>query len=394
MADVLCGVQGHVLCRVPLETAGSEILANLEYVVEAETAESVGEGLCVYLVDPSVDGWDQHFDGDGPTGLVGKKGVVLGVVIDLTGNLCGEANHAAIVSASGDVVHKCALSCEPITPEDEWRQVGLKFNIKTNTCDMTIEDEVVMTKIPLGDIQIPGKVCIGVCAGSNEKQHALICVNDLYIVDEDSMEEACESAGAVVALMEAAGCAEEAAAVEEVKAQLSGEQKVSGAEMKQMAEGMHEVATNLETAGKSDEAAEARKLAEELAAAAEKKVVNEEKIQKLTGGAVASRVKHQDYHVVDDEMVQADTDAEWRCAGNPCATVCVALVQQDDVLILILIVVQVDYGFELTQDEAKDQQVWKQQTTGGMVGAVRSTWGMAELQPQWTVVLIWLTASG
>ena len=382
-----------MLCRVPLETAGSEILANLEYVVEAETAESVGEGLCVYLVDPSVDGWDQHFDGDGPMGFVGKKGLVLGVVIDLTGNLCGEANHAAIVSASGDVVHKCALSCEPITPEDEWRQVGLKFNIKTNTCDMTIEDEVVMTKIPLGDIQIPGKVCIGVCAGSNEKQHALICVNNLYIVDEDSMEEACESAGAVVALMEAAGCAEEAAAVEEVKAQLSGEQKVSGAEVKQMADDVQAVATKLEGNDSAGEAAAAaQKLAEELVAAAEKKVVNEEKIQKLTGGAVASRVKHQDYHVVDDEMVQADTDAEWRCAGNPCATVCVALVQQDDVLILI--VVQVDYGFELTQDEAKDQQVWKQQTTGGMVGAVRSTWSMAEPQPQLTVVLTVLTASG
>lgn len=332
MADVLCGVQGHVLCRVPLETAGSEILANLEYVVEAETAETVGEGLCVYLVDPSVDGWDQHFNGDGPMGFVGKKGVVLGVVIDLTGNLCGEANHAAIVSASGDVVHKCALSCEPITPEDEWRQVGLKFNIKTNTCDMTIEDEAVMTKIPLGGVEIPGKVCIGVCAGSNEKQHALICVNDLYIVDEDSMEEACESAGAVVALMEAAGCAEEAAAVEEVKAQLSGEQKVSGTDMKQMAQDVYKLVTILEgNDGAGEAAAAARKLAEELDAAAEKKVVNEEKIQKLTGGAVASRIKHQDYHVVDDEMVKADTDAEWRCAGNPCATVCVALVQQDDV---------------------------------------------------------------
>ena len=316
-------MQGHVLCRVPLETAGSEILANLEYVVETETAEKVGEGLCMYLIDPSVDGWDEHFDGGGSMGLVGKKGMVVGVAIDLSGNLCGEANHAAIVSASGDIVHKCALSCEQITPEDEWRQVGLKFNIKENTCSMTIADEEVMKKIPLGDIQIPGSICIGVCAGSNPNHHSLICVNDLYIVDEDSMEEACESAGAVVSMLEAAGCAEEAGVVGEVKAQLSGDQKVSGADVAQMAKDAYAIAQKLGASGNIDEAAAIQKFAKELDAVAQKKVVNEEKIQKLTGGPVAPRSNHwQDYHVVDDEMVQAEAESEWRCAGSPCTKVC------------------------------------------------------------------------
>jgi hypothetical protein len=189
---------------------------------------------------------------------------------------------------------------------------------------MTIADEEVMKKIPLGDIQIPGSICIGVCAGSNPNHHSLICVNDLYIVDEDSMEEACESAGAVVSMLEAAGCAEEAGVVGEVKAHLSGDQKVSGADVAQMAQEVQEVATKLE--GQEDTveaAAAAQKLAEDLDASAQKKVVNEEKIQKLTGGPVAPRSNHwQDYHVVDDEMVQAEAESEWRCAGSPCTKVC------------------------------------------------------------------------
>ena len=78
--------EGHLLCRVPFQCRSNEIHASLEYVMEPKSAaEGGGQGLCVYLVDPSVPGWDRHFDGSGPMGFVGKKGAILGVGIDMTG---------------------------------------------------------------------------------------------------------------------------------------------------------------------------------------------------------------------------------------------------------------------------------------------------------------------
>ena len=49
--------EGHLLCRVPFEAKGAEIFCTLEYVMEPKSAaEGGGQGLCIYLVDPSVDG--------------------------------------------------------------------------------------------------------------------------------------------------------------------------------------------------------------------------------------------------------------------------------------------------------------------------------------------------
>merc|ERR1711990_898314 len=56
--------EGHLLCRVPFEAKGAELHASLEYVMKPKSAdEGGGQGLCVYLVDPSVRGWDRKFDG-------------------------------------------------------------------------------------------------------------------------------------------------------------------------------------------------------------------------------------------------------------------------------------------------------------------------------------------
>ena len=177
-------VQAHVLCRVPFETSSNQIRAELEYVVESDTSTNLGEGLCIYLVDPSVEDWDQHFDGTGPVGFLGKKGVIVGVAIDLAGNLCGEPNHVTIKSANGDSLHQRALGGDPITPEDEWVPLKLKFDIESNTCDVVIGDEEVFKGVPLGSVTIPKTVCVGVCAGSNTTRHAHICVNNICFVDD------------------------------------------------------------------------------------------------------------------------------------------------------------------------------------------------------------------
>ena len=66
--------------------------------------------MCVDLVDPSVGGWDTHFDGSGPLGFVGKAGAILGVGIDCTGNFCeGEPSSIAIKRASDG-----KLLCDPV----------------------------------------------------------------------------------------------------------------------------------------------------------------------------------------------------------------------------------------------------------------------------------------
>ena len=58
--------QGHLLCRFPFEASGSEIFAQLEYVMEPKSYDQGGgQGLCIYLLDPSVPDWDRKFDGSG-----------------------------------------------------------------------------------------------------------------------------------------------------------------------------------------------------------------------------------------------------------------------------------------------------------------------------------------
>ena len=187
--------QGHVLCRVPFETKGSEIHALLEYVVEAEEESSIGEGFTVYILDPAVRGWDREFEGHGPIGYKGKKAAVLGVAVDLTGNVTGEANHVAILSADGTVLHKAPMGCDIVTPmcidEDgdevnEWRKMKITFNVTDGTCSVIIAGNELLTAVSLEDIpSLPSIICMGVVGGANPDHFAHICVNDISLIDED-----------------------------------------------------------------------------------------------------------------------------------------------------------------------------------------------------------------
>ena len=50
--------QGHLLCRHPFTAEGSEIHASLVYVMKDKSAaEGGGQGLCIYLCDPTIPGW-------------------------------------------------------------------------------------------------------------------------------------------------------------------------------------------------------------------------------------------------------------------------------------------------------------------------------------------------
>ena len=188
--DCLIGLQGHLLCRVPFEATSNLIYASLEYVMEPKSAaDGGGQGLCIYLCDPSVEGWDRHFDGSGPLGFVGKKGAIVGVGIDCTGSFCeGQPSSVAIKRASDS-----KLLCDPVCLEggvvtrkdDFWRKVKIRFDIEENTCDVTIGGVKVLDDVKFEGVKIPRTVCVGVCAGTADGHSNHICVNALCLEEDD-----------------------------------------------------------------------------------------------------------------------------------------------------------------------------------------------------------------
>ena len=196
--------EGHLLCRVPFKAKSSEVHVSLEYVMEPKSAaEGGGQGMCVYLVDPSVAGWDRHFDGTGPLGFVGKKGAIVGVGIDCTGEFC-QAEDGSI-SQSSIAIKRASdgkLLCDPVQIEggvvtrkkDFWRKVKVKFDIEENKCDVTIGDVKVLDDIKFEGITIPKTVCVGVCAGTTEGKTNHMCVNKVKIkAKEDWFEHKIQS---------------------------------------------------------------------------------------------------------------------------------------------------------------------------------------------------------
>lgn len=146
--------QGHFLCLEPFELnpEESEICIEFEYHMNGPESSRC-EGLCAYLVDPGVDGWyaargdrvkssilccvrDAQFRGDGPIGVIGKAGALVGVALDLSGSFSGGAQYANSVT-----VRCCQddqqrnVVCEPYkqgpltTADDEWRKVSIKFDV-------------------------------------------------------------------------------------------------------------------------------------------------------------------------------------------------------------------------------------------------------------------------
>ena len=140
-----------------------------------------GQGMCLYLCDPTVTDWDRRFDGTGILGFVGKCGAVIGVGIDCTGMFCDSpASFAALKRASDG-----ALLCDPnvleggvATGSDElWRTVNIRFDIRASTCDVTIGDIKVLDNVKHSGVQIPEVVCVGVCAGTAYGKTNHICID-------------------------------------------------------------------------------------------------------------------------------------------------------------------------------------------------------------------------
>jgi len=186
--------EGHLLCRHPFEAKADEIHCTFVYTMKPKNfQEQGGQGLCAYICDPSVPGWDRHFDGSGPLGFVGKKGAILGVGIDCTGTFCeGEPSSVAVKRAQDN-----KLLCDPVVLEggvatkeksDYWRKVHIKFDIEKMEIDVKIGGQQVLKdiKIDLGEgVKLPKIVCIGVCAGTADGLNNHICINKLKLKSEE-----------------------------------------------------------------------------------------------------------------------------------------------------------------------------------------------------------------
>ena len=175
-------LQGHLLCRKPLKCAGSEIHTSFEYVLAPRPYDKAGgEGLCMYLLDPTVVGWDSHFDGSGSLGFVGKKGAIVGVGIDQAGNFAeGQPGTVAIKRADN------TLMCEPVKIDagvlsNKWIKVQIRFEIQENTIDVHVGGVHLLKEVPLDGVTIPRVVCVGVCGATSATRNNLICVNKVKL---------------------------------------------------------------------------------------------------------------------------------------------------------------------------------------------------------------------
>jgi len=182
--------QGVFICRMQfeLEQISSEIFLKFDYHMHGQSG---GEGLCAYLLDPSVKGWDTNFEAEGPLGFTGKVGALVGVALDLSGNFSGGAeyaNHVTVRQASsppGDniasVLYQPARLC---TADDEWRSVIVKFDMEGLSIDVEVGGEAVISNVPFPQgLRPPRAACVAVCGAASNSEF-LISVNDVRLVSQ------------------------------------------------------------------------------------------------------------------------------------------------------------------------------------------------------------------
>merc|ERR1711907_211155 len=181
--------QGHFMCLVEFESEASEITASFEYNMCGDP-KNAGAGLCAYILDPTVPGWDTKFNGTGPMGFLGKTGAIVGAAFDNTGVFTGGdefADHVTIKGVNqppGKHLKTKKVDGGFMTGEEDWRSVTIKFDINDMNCDVKLDDEKILDDIDFGDIKIPSKLCVAVC-GAASNDSFMIAVNDVKLVDED-----------------------------------------------------------------------------------------------------------------------------------------------------------------------------------------------------------------
>ena len=145
--------------------------------------------LCIYLLDPSVSGWDREFNGVGPLGLQGKTGALLGFGIDSSGEAFGgQPDSVGVVGARSGMplCQPAVLEGGVVTRKDDyWRRIKVRLDIVNNRCDVTIGEQIVLADVKLEGVTIPKIMCVAVIAGTRGGKSNYICVNKLKLKCHD-----------------------------------------------------------------------------------------------------------------------------------------------------------------------------------------------------------------
>ena len=193
--------EGHLLCTVPCKPLKSEIYVTLQYYatqLEGVDPRTAGEGLCVYLADPKVEGCFEHFEGTGPCGFTGKKGGVVAVFLDLGGKIAGQDQDTVCVrgpKADDPILGAVAaqglggLQVEGggLQTGGKFWKIQIRFDTQNNRCDVKINGNKLIDGVDInqdkliGGISFPKKVVAGVCAATSVENVCKFCVNKLTI---------------------------------------------------------------------------------------------------------------------------------------------------------------------------------------------------------------------
>jgi len=184
--------EGHFLCTHAFDADQGEIFVKVEYQAMQrsgkEDEDHIGEGICIYLADPSVKGWNTAFDGSGPVGFQGKPGGVVGVFLDFAGNISGKGkNHICVKSCDENAPVLAAVKIEEslMTEPGAWQRLQIKFDTQEHKCDVSIklngEWKKVIDDLKFDGIEIPKKVCPGVCGATSSENHGCFRVNKLKV---------------------------------------------------------------------------------------------------------------------------------------------------------------------------------------------------------------------
>jgi len=179
--------EGHMICTVPFETDDKEIFVKFEYMtkIKEDHKGDIGEGLCVYLMDPEKAGWDTDFDGEGPVGFQGKAGGIVGCFVDIGGEITGKKNQVAVKMCDPTlpVIKDKQIDGDDLITNGEWKKIKVKFDCEDGEVDFKIDGKKAIDDCKVG--ALPKKVCVGICAATGKDAKCEIRINDLKIEGKD-----------------------------------------------------------------------------------------------------------------------------------------------------------------------------------------------------------------
>ena len=172
---------GHLLCSHPFDIKTGEVHVSLEYYTKQIHEDAPhGEGLCVYLADPSVEKVCEEFEGTGACGFTGKTGGICGVFLDLAGHISGKDEVCVRGAQNSDAILGKTKVDKGLWSEEKFVKIEIKFDTVDKKIDVRVGDHKVLDNVEF-PFDLPAKIIAGVCAGASNANYSKICVNKLKL---------------------------------------------------------------------------------------------------------------------------------------------------------------------------------------------------------------------